>query len=303
MKAESLIVLSGVSGSGKSTALNALEDLGFYCVDNLPPPLIGKFAEYLVALPDAGGKPPARDDFGHPQWSKHFALLLNCYEAEDIPSVLLAFNRLRSEGVQVRLLFFDCQDEIILRRYKETRRSHPLLGNRPEGKSIAEALAEERRLLAEFRGAALRTFDTSSYSPHELRRAIADYIGENFELEVTFQSFSYRFGIPADTDLVLDVRFLPNPHFDPKLKDRTGIDPEVAKFVFQGTDGEELVRHYTALLRFLLPRYKAEGKRYLNVSVGCTGGKHRSVAVVERLRKELEGLEIRLVARHRDKDR
>lgn len=288
--AESLIIVSGVSGSGKSTALNALEDLGFYCVDNLPPFLVESFVDSL-----RNGVLPGE--------SRRFAVLLNCAQGNTASSLLSAFQSLRESGVRVDHLFLDSQNEVLLRRYQQTRRSHPLLGNRSAERSIAEAITEERHLLTELRAAATKIIDTSYLSPHTLRKLVAEYVGEQFEFEITLLSFGFKYGAPTDADLLLDVRFLPNPYFVPELHERNGTDTGVQDYVFRNGDAASLVEQYSSLLTFLLPRYKEEGKRYLNVGIGCTGGKHRSIAVTLRLAEALKPLGMKILVKHRDRER
>ncbi len=297
-----LVIISGISGSGKSTVLNAFEDMGFSCIENLPVPLLASFADLLCSS-DAGEEGTAK--VAMPGWSggSRFALLLNVREENSYTQIRPAVARLRDAGVDVSLLFLDCQDEIIVRRYSETRRPHPLLIGMQTSRSLAEAVLRERELLSAYREAATRVFDTTAFSPHELRRVIEDYCQHHTKMEVSLVSFGYRFGVPNDADLLIDVRFLANPHFVRELRPFSGLEKAVSDYVFQDPDAEDLVRRYIDLLEFLLPRYQSEGKRYLTIGIGCTGGRHRSIAVAMRLKEELEGRGMLISVRHRDIDR
>ena len=305
MHASKLVIISGVSGSGKSAALDAFEDLGYFCVDNLPGPLIGGFVSFLKDLPQdwrrgaewkSSGETPRSGDLAA------FALLVDCRDSYSVQQVLQAADSLRAVGTAVELLFFDCRDDVVLRRYQETRRPHPFLVN-TTGRTIAEALAHEREVVAEFRTAATRIFDTSSFTPHMLRDEIRKFSGESVKLEVIVQSFGFKFGPPKDADLVVDVRFLPNPHFVADLRPLTGIDPAVASYVLSSPESLEFLDRYVGLLDFLLPKYQKEGKRYLTVGIGCTGGKHRSVVLAEEIGKRVALNDISISVRHRDKER
>lgn len=305
MRAEKIIIMSGVSGAGKSTALRALEDLGYFCIDNLPTPLINSFVDFLLNIPSGWeleglSATPEAGSHGSPRL---FGLLIDCRDEASVRSVLQGAKRLRESGVDVQILYFDCADEVASRRYQETRRPHPLLVLGKGGKTLGEALARERELLSDFRGAANHTIDTTGYSPHELRQVVTDFAGGQSDLEVTVMSFGFKFGVPSDVDLVVDVRFLPNPYFVPELRELTGVDERVSGYVFRGGEADEFLELYDRLVHFLVPRYRREGKRYLNVAVGCTGGRHRSVAVAERLAQRMGDLGVRLTLRHRDKEK
>lgn len=291
MRAKKLIVVSGVAGSGRSSALDALEDLGFFAVENLPGPLIEGFVAFLGDVPAGFRRSPEGDTF---------ALLVDCREADSVRDVLKAMARIRAEGTDVQLLFLDCRDDILVRRFQETRRPHPFLMGKLTG-SVTEAIEEERSVIADFRREATRVMDTSSFTPHQLREEVADFVGAKSDLAVTLMSFGFKYGPPKDADLVLDVRFLPNPHFVPNLRDHTGIEPEVREYVLGAADSLEFLERSRELIRFLLPRYKKEGKRYLTIAIGCTGGKHRSVVLAEVLGETL--VWDKMVVRHRDKDR
>lgn len=300
-----LVIISGISGSGKSVALNAFEDMGFFCVDNLPAPLITHFADLICRRASTDGPDREPEHWlsrGHER-ATQFALLVDCRAERSFPLVWQAVEKLKKSAVEVSLLFFDCQDEIVVRRYRETRRPHPLIREGSSPQTIAEALAKERELLSDFREKATRVIDTTADSPHDLRRSIEEYCGEKESLSVTMMSFGFKYGVPYDADLVVDVRFLPNPHFVAELRELTGDDSRVSDYVFSSAEAGEFVEKYLSLLQFLLPKYEQEGKRYLTVAVGCTGGRHRSVALVHRLGKELESRGFRVTVRHRDSDR
>jgi UPF0042 nucleotide-binding protein len=280
------VVLTGVSGSGKSQAMRALEDLGYFCVDNLPIVLIPTLAE--LTLRASSEIPQA-------------AIVVDVREGsmlERFPAIYRALKRKR--GLDPILIFLDASDDALVRRFSETRRPHPLGSDRPP----IEGIREERRRLAPIRALADQIVDTSDMTVHELRQAFMDMArggsGGRAPL-VTFLSFGFKHGLPPDADLVFDVRFLPNPNFVPKLRTKTGRDRRVVAFLARFPETTEFVERVSALLRFLLPQYAAEGKSYVTVAIGCTGGRHRSVALAEALRRRLADLEgIRLRVRHRD---
>ena len=308
MQAKSLIVITGVSGSGKSTALNAFEDIGFFCVDNLPVELVEHFVNFLLHLPESiGGGSVEADSVKVESGTKrsfvaerNFALLVDCRTEGAFPIVSDAMNRLCAEGTDVALLFFDCQDELVVRRFQETRRPHPLLVGSTDLKTVPEALGRERRMLADFREAASLIIDTSSFSPHDLRRTIEGFLSRKNQLEVILESFGFKFGVPHDVNMIFDVRYLPNPHFVPELRELDGTNAAVRDYVFRSADTAASLERYTELLEYLIPKYQIEGKRYLTVGVGCTGGKHRSVAISEEIAKRLTETGVPASVRHRD---
>ncbi len=281
-----VVILTGVSGSGKSTALRALEDAGFYCVDNLPIIIVEKLLELS----------------GHTAGEvSRIALGVDAREGRFLSEAPRVIQELREKGAEVEVLFLDCSDEALIRRYSETRRRHPLAG---EG-TVADGIAAERQALSDLKALADEVVDTTTLNVHELKRLVTRRFvgGENAKLGVTLVSFGFRFGIPTHADLVLDVRFLPNPYFIPELKPFPGTDPRVSGFVLAQADAKAFLERIVELLGFLLPRYRTEGKSYLTIAIGCTGGKHRSVALAAALAERLSasGQPIRLW--HRDVER
>jgi len=293
-----LVVISGVSGSGKSHALKTFEDCGFFSVDNLPAPLFLDFINFLEGV--IKDSPPASQ-------YRRVALLVDCREPEVFPPVKHAVARLGAAGVNVSLLYFDCDDDVVIQRFKTTRRPHPLLLESGTTSSLREAILEERRLLEGFQAAAERTIDTSSYTPHDLRKVIEAYVAEGVgelpDLEISLLSFGYKYGVPAEADLMFDVRFLPNPHFVSELRLLTGLDASVSEFVFDGDAATDFVAQLQSFLNYLVPRYREEGKSYLTIAIGCTGGRHRSVALVEQIKSKLSDASTRIHVYHRDIER
>lgn len=269
MAGKRIIVITGMSGAGKSTAIRALEDSGFTCIDNLPAPLLMKVTEL--------GDPTQR-----------LAFVIDAREGEFLKDAPRAIDEARRAGHDVQVLFLDASDEAIARRFSETRRRHPL----SERGTVADGLAKERGLLVELREAAEHVLDTSTMTVHELRRQVMARFGvaSSSELAITVMSFGFKYGVPSNADLVLDVRFLPNPFFVPELKAFTGKDPRVSQFVLAQEGVAEFILRVEGLLAFLLPRYQKEGKSYLTVAIGCTGGKHRSVALAQVLAERLRAM-------------
>ena len=277
-----VVFVAGLSGSGKTTVMATLEDLGFYCVDNLPAQLTRQLVDLCVAA-----RPPIR----------RAALAIDARESAFLRGIPAAIEELRTRDLAVRVLFLDCATDVLVSRYRETRRVHPL----SPGGSVEAGIETERRLLAELAEMADLRIDTSELNVHELRETAARAVaGQGRSTVVNLISFGFRHGLPRGADLVFDVRFLRNPHFHPTLRPRTGLDPEVAAFALDEERGMALLARLRDLLDFLLPLYEAEGKAYLTVAVGCTGGRHRSVAVVEALAPDLRrgGREVNLT--HRD---
>jgi UPF0042 nucleotide-binding protein len=286
-KAAPFIVVTGLSGAGKSHALRALEDLGYFCVDNLPIALIPTFADLTLHA-----RGPER---------RRAAVVVDVREGRTLTRFPTVYRRLKQRvGRRIRLVFLEANDIAILRRFSETRRPHPL----GVDQSIAEGIGEERRLLLPIRRLADQVVDTSSLTVHDLRRRILESTGgaeSVTPLVVTLLSFGFRRGVPADADLVFDVRFLPNPNFVPSLKRWTGRQARVARYVMRSPAAVRFLKLTTGLLNFLLPQYIAEGKTYLTIAVGCTGGRHRSVAIAEALARKLKSVQgIELRVRHRD---
>jgi len=282
-----VVILTGVSGSGKSTALRALEDAGFYCVDNLPIIIVEKLLELS----------------GHTAGEvSRIALGVDAREGRFLADAPRVIRELREKGSEVEVLFLDSSDEALIRRYSETRRRHPLAG---EG-TVADGIAAERRALSDLKAFADEVIDTTTLNVHELKRLVTRRFGgvENTRLGVTLVSFGFRFGIPTHADLVLDVRFLPNPYFIPELKPLPGTDGRVSEFVLSQPDARAFLDRILDLLGFLLPRYRSEGKSYLTIAIGCTGGKHRSVALAAELAQRLSsgGQPVRLWHRDLEKE-
>lgn len=279
------VLVTGLSGAGKSQAMNALEDLGYFCVDNLPIALISTFADLSVRDEDP----------------KHrVAVVVDVREGRNLSRLPAVYRKLKRRGdLAVSLVFLEASDTVLVRRFSESRRPHPLSRRLPP----AEAVSEERRRMAPLRALADHVIDTSRLSVHELRRKVLTIggDGQTQELVVTLQSFGFKNGAPADADLVFDVRFLKNPHFVPTLRPLTGLDARVARYVLREPAAKTFLTLTTRLLKFLLPQYIAEGKAYLTIAIGCTGGRHRSVALAVALGKALARVKgVQLRVRHRD---
>jgi UPF0042 nucleotide-binding protein len=278
-KAMRIIIVTGVSGAGKSTALKALEDAGYFCVDNLPLPLMNRFVELLS---DAGETEQA-------------AVGVDAREGEFLSSSREVFSALRKEGHQLEVLFLDADDDVLVRRFSETRRRHPLSGD-----DLREGIEREREILRSLREEAHGIVNTGNLNVHQLKGVIQERYRRSADvLAVTLLSFGFKHGLPAEADMVLDVRFLPNPYFVEALSASTGEQADVRAFVLDNADAREFLDKADQLLEFVLPRAEREGKAYLTVAVGCTGGRHRSVAVVQELAKRLPGRHP-LTVRHRD---
>jgi len=274
-----IVIVTGLSGAGKSTALRALEDIEFYVVDNMPIPFIGALVEHLA----------------HEDVAK-VALAVDARQQRHLASWPDVVTRLRNTGHRLEVMFLESRDDILLRRFSETRRRHPLSGD-----DLVEGIRRDREVMVDLRQGA-NVVDTSNLNPHELKSLIQDHYGGDGKLAVTLVSFGFKHGLPAEFNLVFDVRFLPNPHFEPALRPLDGRDREVSGYVFQWPESRELIDHIERLLRFSLPQFQNEGKLYVTVAIGCTGGRHRSVAMVEELRRRL-GDDWDILVRHRDVDR
>jgi UPF0042 nucleotide-binding protein len=281
------VVLTGMSGAGKSYAIKCLEDMGFFCVDNLPTTLIPTFADLI-----------ARSQ----QTPSRVALGVDVRAGEYLRHLIEAIEALRARGHRVEMLFLEASDEALVRRYHETRRRHPLAG---EGQ-VLDGIRAERRALADLREIADRIIDTSALNVHQFKDQLVTLYGSpgtRTGLAPALISFGFKHGIPIDADLVFDIRFLPNPHFVPELRPLDGRDARVSEFIFKHEESRELLRRLQHLLDFLLPAYQREGKAYLTIAVGCTGGRHRSVSMVEELRRSLEERGFPPAVVHRDIDR
>ena len=280
------LVVTGMSGAGKSHAIRALEDLGYYCVDNLPTALIPVLAD--LSRHEHADKPKV-------------AVVVDVREGGFIREFPPIWRRLvATPDLDPVLLFLEANDAALFRRFSETRRPHPLAPDRP----VSEAINEERRMLAKIRGMADVIVDTSDLTVHELRQTFQSMARDRHakaRLILTFESFGYKHGVPLDADLVFDCRFLPNPHFVDGLRIKTGKDKAVATYLRRHRATRDFTRHLAGFLKYVIPHYVTEGKAYLTVAIGCTGGRHRSVYLAETLKKELAGLDnISTRSRHRD---
>lgn len=280
------LVVTGMSGAGKSHAIRALEDVGYYCVDNLPTPLIPVLADLSL-----------RDDADTPK----VAVVIDVRERRFIREFPAVWRRLlATPGLDPMLLFLEASDATLLRRFSETRRPHPLAPDRP----VAEALRDERKALARIRATADKIVDTSDLTVHELReifRALVHGRSQRANLVLTFESFGFKHGVPLDADLVFDCRFLPNPHFVANLRAKTGRDKPIVDYMQRFPATREFAQRLSGFLKYVVPHYVSEGKSYLTVAIGCTGGRHRSVYLAELLKKQLAGLKhVSTRTRHRD---
>ena len=280
-----LKIVTGMSGAGKTNLVQVLEDMGYYCVDNLPPNLFGKFVDLILQVQDDGARVALVADV---RGGKFFA---------DVYDVL---QDLRNMGINYEIIFLEASDEILVRRYKETRRRHPLT----KSGSVLEGIQEERKRLQRIRGEADVIIDTSNLKVQDFKQRVADLLqgGADERLLVNVTSFGFKYGLPIDVDLVMDVRFLPNPFYVADLKPQTGLDEAVRDYVLQRPESESFLQKYTDLLLELLPQYVQQGKHHLALAVGCTGGQHRSVAVAEEIGRRLTEAETGAVIRvnHRE---
>ena len=277
-----LVIITGMSGSGKGSVLRALEDLGYYAVDNLPVDLIPTFAELV------------RDSAS----ISHAALVVDVREGTGLRKLPAIFRTIRN-SLNAKLLFLEADDETLLRRFSETRRPHPLAGDQP----IRESIVQERKMLAPIRALADVTIDSSRFNVHDLRAFIGEkFRGEREESKIIIYvtSFGFRHGLPPDCDLVFDVRFLPNPNYIPRFKKLTGRNPAVARYIRSFPQTQEFIAKITDLLVYLLPHYIREGKSYLTIGFGCTGGHHRSVMIADQIRKNLSAAGYPAKVSHRD---
>ncbi len=282
-----LVIITGLSGSGMSSATNAFEDLGYFCVDNLPLTMLSTFSRLLL--------PNDEDVIA----IERAALVINIRERHFLAEFPAELRKLAKKKLMPFVVFFEASDEVLQRRFSETRRPHPA----DTGKGLLASIRSERKAMEEIRQSADLIIDTSEHTVHTLRRVIVDKFSGSSEgtpLKVQIVSFGHKFGNPRDLDLLFDVRHLPNPYFDRALKDYTGDHPKIRKFLDGHDEVRETVERFADLLRYLLPFYKREGKSYLSIGVGCTGGRHRSVMVANRLRDELKKEKYNVSVVHRD---
>jgi len=279
-----LLIITGLSGAGKTHAIRALEDLGFFCIDNLPPALLPKFAELCL---EAEG------------FIDRVALVIDIRGGGFFNDMFQALEELKKQGYPYEILFLEAATEVLVKRYKETRRRHPLSNY---GRLLEDILLERERLEG-LRGIANKIIDTSELTTNELKAQIIGLYGpknDKVRLHITVMSFGYKYGLPLDADLVIDVRFIPNPFYITDLSPLTGNDREVVDFVMQSPITAEFLKKYYDLMTFLLPHYLNEGKTHLVIAIGCTGGQHRSVVLANRMGQMLSGSEYNVSVRHRD---
>ncbi len=279
-----LLLITGMSGAGRGSMARVLEDLSYRVIDNLPPAMIVQFASPDRRLAETAP----------------LALVVRSWDSPPSPERVIgdAVERLKEIGIRSAVVFLDAEDRVLIRRYEETRRPHPL-----GGESLPASISAERSLLSGLRESADVFIDTSDFNIHQFRdRVVARFGGEGKTrtMRISVVSFGFKNGLPRDADVVFDVRFLPNPHWKPDLRPKTGSDPEVAAFVLDNPDSVEFMQRVVELLRFLAPRYRAEGKSYLTIAVGCTGGRHRSVAISEELSRRLADHQVEVSVFHRD---
>lgn len=277
-----IIIITGLSGSGKSTAMSALEDAGYYCVDNMPVLLFPKFLELpLKSSPDIAGLGFAMD-----VREKEF---VNTY-----PSV---FEDLQNKGYAFHIIFLEADDKVLVRRFSQTRRQHPLYGEQ-----LIDSIQKEKALLSDLRKRADKIIDTSQYDVQTLKSVIKNLAEKSTKgtMQITVMSFGFKYGIPTEADLVMDVRFLKNPYFVPELKPFSGLNPDVRRFVLESEETPAFLERFISFIDFLIPLYKREGKSYLTIAIGCTGGRHRSVVTACTLYEHLSQTEPRISLKHRD---
>ena len=282
-----VVIITGLSGSGMSSATNAFEDLGYFCVDNLPLTLLPTFAR--LVRPEDHNRPHI----------ERAALVINIREGRFLSEFPARLGELRASGLRVFVLFFEASDEALVRRFSETRRPHPA----DAGPGLLEAIRRERAAMSDIRAHADQVIDTSEHTVHTLRRLLIERFSPGLDgapMRVQVYSFGYKHGSPHDVDLLFDVRHLPNPHFVAELRDLSGHDPRVVKFLNASDEVRETVRRFAELIDYLLPLYKREGKSYVTIGIGCTGGRHRSVMVANAIARHLRRAGYEATAVHRD---
>jgi len=286
VKKLNIFIITGLSGSGKSTAITALEDAGFYCVDNMPVALLPKFLELPIeSSSEISG----------------LAFVMDLREKGFLSMFPSIFESLNQKGYQLKILFLEADEDTLIKRYSQTRRHHPL----SKGKGLLEGIRTEQELLKHLKTSADKIINTSRYNVHELRSAIRDIAQQSKSIDpmsINILSFGFKYGIPNDASLIMDVRFLLNPHFVPELKMLDGKTETVKDYVLGNDNARTFLKKYLDLLDYLIPLYEKEGKAYLTIAVGCTGGKHRSVAIAEAIFKHIKKPERRILITHRDID-
>ncbi|MGH2374230.1 MAG: RNase adapter RapZ [bacterium] len=279
------VIITGLSGAGKSNAMKVFEDLGFYCVDNLPPALLPKFADLVL---HSGGK------------VRRIAMVIDIRGGEFFDELFSSLQQVARSGLRYEILFLDAADDVLVRRFKETRRKHPLA----QAGNLLNGIRVERRRLEGVKGRAHKIIDTSNLTVKELREAIASTYQSDLPparaLEVNVVSFGYKYGIPIDADLIFDCRFLPNPHYDPALRALPGQHTRIRRFVMDQPETREFLGRLYDFADYLIPQFVAEGKTHLTVGIGCTGGRHRSVVLGDELAQHLRRRGARVHVRHRD---
>ncbi|MCI5858010.1 MAG: RNase adapter RapZ [Agathobacter sp.] len=279
-----LVIVTGMSGAGRSTAMKMIEDMGFFCIDNLPIPLLDKLVELSVNLAEL----------------QKVAIGIDVRNGKGLSGIKDTLDQMDAKGIAYEILYMDAEDEVLLKRYKETRRNHPLAA----GERIDKGIQEERKELSYLKSRAKYIIDTSRLLTRELKVELEKIFVQNQDyknLFVTILSFGFKYGIPADSDIVMDVRFLPNPYYVEELRPKTGNDPEIQNYVMQYEEANEFLDKLEDMINFLIPNYISEGKNQLVISIGCTGGKHRSVTLANELYKRLDGKnDYGLKVEHRD---
>ena len=278
------LIVTGMSGAGKSSAIRALEDIGYYCVDNMPPALLSAFATVLTS---SGGK------------IDKIALVIDLRSGDMFNQLFDSLDELSKNQIKYDILFLDANDQALVKRYKQNRRSHPL----SFGGELLESICREREILSEVRSRAKYIIDTSRLSPAEFKDEIVSLCADNSSYKgivIEVMSFGFKHGLPIDVDLVFDVRFLPNPYYIDSLREKTGLDKDVSDYVFSFPQTDEFIKKLEDMLDFLMGHYIEEGKNQLIIAIGCTGGKHRSVAITEVVAKFLADKNYRVITNHRD---